>query len=156
MSKEKKSLKNWHLVALGAVLLIGLGLKLYSYHFDTVKVRLGAQEYQVLVAKTLTQQYNGWSKHKDMGNAEGMMFVFNTRRQHTMVMRDMLFPLDFIWVDGKNIVDMAPNVPIEPGKTEEQLTLYFAREPSTIVLEMVSGTIAKIGLKIGDKIEIVK
>jgi len=156
MSKDKKTLKNWHLVALGAVLLVGLGLKLYSYHFDTVKVRLGAQEYKVLVAKTLTQHYRGWSKHKNMGNAQGMLFLFNNRGQHTMVMRDMKFPLDIIWVDGQTIVDIAPGVTTEPGKTEEQLIPYFARGPSTIVLEMASGTIAESGLKIGDKIEIIK
>jgi len=156
MADSKKTLKNWHLVALGAVLLVGLGLKLYSYHFDTVKVRLGAQEYKVLVAKTLTQQYRGWSKQKSMGNASGMLFLFNTRSQHTMVMRDMMFPLDVIWVDGQTIVDMAPGVPIEPGKTEEQLIPYFARGSSTIVLEMASGTIAQSGVKIGDKIEVDK
>ncbi len=156
MSKNDKTLKNWHLIALGAVLLVGLGLKLYSYRLETVTVHLNNQDYTVLVAKNYAQQYRGWSKRKDMGKTDGMLFLFRNRSQHAMVMRDMLFPLDIIWVDDKTIVDMAPGVPAEPGKTEEQLIPYFARGPSTIVLEMASGTIFKAGFKIGDKIEVVK
>ncbi|MFA7653744.1 MAG: DUF192 domain-containing protein [Candidatus Magasanikbacteria bacterium] len=153
--RENKEPKRWHFVVLIVVIALGLGLKLYSYHFETVKVRLNNQEYKVLVARTLTQQYRGWGERKNMGAAQGMLFFFNNRDQHTMVMRDMLFPIDIVWVDGQIVVDMAPNVSIEPGKTENQLTPYIGRGVSTIVLEMASGTIANAGLKIGDVVEII-
>jgi uncharacterized membrane protein (UPF0127 family) len=73
-----------------------------------------------------------------------------------MVMRDMNFPLDIIWLDGFTIVDMAPNLQPEKGRTEEDLTPYFARLPSTLVLEVPTGFITQNKLKIGDRIEIIK
>ncbi|MFA6485853.1 MAG: DUF192 domain-containing protein [Candidatus Magasanikbacteria bacterium] len=149
-----KKFKSWHAVVLLAVLFVGMGLKLYSYHLNAAQVKIGNRIYDVLVAKTMSQQYRGWSRYRDMGGVEGKLFVFNARSQHAMVMRDMIFPLDMIWLDGETVVDMAPGVPIEPGKSEADLTPYFARAPSTMVLEMASGTIADSGLKIGDNVGI--
>ena len=89
-----------------------------------------------------------------MGKYDGMLFVFANRVQHTFVMRNMLFPIDIVWLNKGEIVDIAPNIQPEPGKNEASLTPYFARLPSDMVLELVAGTVAKNGLKIGDKLEI--
>ena len=85
-----------------------------------------------------------------------MLFVFDTKGQHTIVMREMNFPLDIIWLDGFKIVDMAPSVPPQKGVTETDLVPYFARLPSTLVLELPAGFIVANELKIGDSIEILK
>ena len=71
-----------------------------------------------------------------------------------MVMRDMHFPLDIIWLDGNKIIDIAPNLPPEPGLAEEQLTIYRSRAASTLVLELPAGFMERTSLKIGDVIEI--
>ncbi|MBI5729447.1 MAG: DUF192 domain-containing protein [Candidatus Magasanikbacteria bacterium] len=146
--------KKWHLILLAAVILAAVGFKIYGSLWTKHTVRLGGEEFRVLVADTQSHRVTGWSKRKDMGAYGGMLFVFPERRQHTMVMRSMLFPLDIIWIDGRTIVDMAPNVLPEPGKSEAELTPYFARLPSTLVLELPAGFIKAHSLKIGDQIEI--
>jgi hypothetical protein len=85
-----------------------------------------------------------------------MLFVFGEKSQHAIVMRDMRFPIDIIWLDGNTVVDMAPNVPTEPGKSEAEFKLYMARLPSTFVLEARAGFVDKYGLRVGDSIFIKK
>ena len=118
-----------------AIIFIALGIKAYSYYWPKATVQIGGQELKVLVADNSRHLYVGWSKRKNMGKYNGMLFVFASKSQHTMVMRDMKFPLDIVWIDGKTIVDIAPNLQPDIGTTEAELIPYFARLPSTFVLE---------------------
>lgn len=156
MSTRSVVFKKWHFVLLSIIILAAIAFKVYGSLWIKHTVRLGGEEFKVLVADTQNHRIAGWSNHKDMGEYGGMLFVFPGAGQHTMVMRDMLFPLDIVWFNGRTIVDMAPNLPPEPEKNEAELTPYFARLPSTIVLELPAGFIKAHGLKIGDTIEILK
>ena len=108
------------------------------------------------MAETAQHRFKGLSGRKDLGKYDGMAFIFPQRGQHAMVMRAMLFPLDIVWVDNGEIVDIAPNLAPENGRAEEHLTPYFARSSSTIVLEFSAGFKEKNGLKIGDKVIIAR
>lgn len=154
--REPKPFKTWHLVLLILVIVIAFGYKIYGSLWTKATVKIGGQEIHVLVADTYNHRLKGWSDRKDMGKYGGMLFVFPDRGQHAMVMRDMHFPLDIIWLDGNKVVDIAPNLPPEPGLPEAQLTVYMARSASTLVLELPAGFKEKTGLKIGDIIEISK
>lgn len=117
---------------------------------------IAGRQIKVLVADNFAHLMKGWSDRKDMGEYQGMLFVFPGRGFHTMVMRDMNFPLDIVWIDGNSIVDLAPNLPPEPGRAEAQLTPYSARLPSTLVLELPAGFIQLNKLQIGDKITVTR
>src|SRR3989338_5896892 len=131
--------KKWHLILIAVVILAAVVFKIYGSLWTKRNIRVGGEEIRVLVADTKMHRIQGWSNRKDMGGYGGMLFVFPSADQHTMVMRDMLFPLDIIWFNGRTIVDMAPNLPPERGKSEAELTPYFARLPSTLVLELPAG-----------------
>ena len=150
--KENQPIKKWQLLLLAAIMLTAVGVKAYAYVWKKATVSIGGQKVRVLVADTDTRLFGGWSNHKDMGNYGGMLFIFRERAQHTMVMRDMQFPLDIVWLDGNTVVDMAPNLPPEPGRTEAELTPYFARGLSTKVLELSAGFTKRNAVKVGDKI----
>lgn len=154
MTARPVEAKKWHLVLLAAIIIAAVGFKIYGSFWTERTIWLGGEKFQVLVADTQSHRAAGWSNRKDMGKYGGMLFVFPARGQHTMVMRKMLFPLDIIWIDGRTIVDMAPNLPPEPWRSEAELTPYFARLPSTLVLEVPAGFIKAHRLKIGDQIEI--
>ncbi len=154
--KESKPFKTWHLILIIFVVVISVGYRIYSSLWTKATVKIGGQEVRVLVADNYNHRLKGWSDKKDMGKYGGMLFVFPDRGQHAMVMRDMHFPLDIIWLDGNKIVDIAPNLPPEPGIPEEQLTIYRARAVSTIVLELPAGFKDRTGLKIGDEVEVTK
>src|SRR3989344_1519780 len=154
--REPQPFKTWHLVFLVLVVIISFGYKIYGSLWSKATLKIGGQEVRVLVADNYNHRLKGWSDKKDMGKYGGMLFVFPDRGEHAMVMRDMHFPLDIIWLDGNKIVDIAPNLPPEPGVAEEQLMIYRARAASTLVLELPAGFRDQYELKIGDIVEIYK
>jgi len=155
-SKQSKEPKKWHYIFFAVVIFLFIGMRVYSYYWPKMTIHINGRILKVLVADTEQNRFKGWSNKKDMGKYDGMLFVFPEKTQHTMVMRDMNFPLDIIWLDGFTIIDMAPNLQPEPGRAEDALTPYFARLPSTLVLEVPAGFIMQNKLKIGDRIEIIK
>lgn len=154
--KNSKPFKTWHLVFILLVIVISVGYKIYGSLWTKATIKIGGREARVLVADTYNHRLKGWSDRKDMGQYGGMLFVFPDRGQHAMVMRDMRFPLDIVWLDGNKVIDIAPNLPPEPGILEEELTVYRARAASTLVLELPAGFKEQTGLKIGDEVEIIK
>ena len=145
--------KRWHLYFFCSVIIIGIGLKVYSYRWPRAVVNIRGEEIKVLVADTADRRFKGWGGEKSMGEWGGMLFVFPSKGSHAVVMRNMEFPLDIIWLDGRTIVDMAPNVKAEPGISELDLIPYLSRLPSTMVLEMPADFIANFGIKIGDAVD---
>jgi len=152
--KPSQPVKSWQLIFLGIIIVSSIALSLYYRHWPKIKIKINEQTYSVLLANNTRHHFIGLSNRKDLGKYDGMLFVFANRVQHTFVMRNMLFPIDIVWLNKGEIVDIAPNIQPEPGKNEASLTPYFARLPSDMVLELVAGTVAKNGLKIGDKLEI--
>lgn len=151
------ALKKWHLIALGIIVLVSLAYKAYqTWHWPKAQIKINDKIITVLVADTSRHWHEGWSNKKDMGRYGGMLFIFNDYGRHPMVMRDMQFPLDMVWLSDGMVVDMAPNIPLEPGKPDNLLNLYLSSHSSNRVIELPSGTIAQTGLKIGDKIEEVR
>lgn len=150
------TVRSWHYILLLAIILSSLIFKIYSSYWPKREVVLGNEIVRVLVADTYSHRLKGLSGRDGLGDSGGMLFVFPERGQHTMVMRDMLFSIDIVWIDGDSIVDMAPNLQPESGKKEADLTPYFARLPSTLVLELPAGSIARLGLKVGDNVRILE
>lgn len=152
--KGDKKIKSWHWYLLIIIAILFVVLKIIDvFYWPKAEVKIGGITIRVLVADRPTRANKGWSGATDMGDYQGMLFKFSGRGQHVMVMREMNFPLDIIWLDGGSIVDMAPRLPPEKGVPEANLTRYGARLPSTAVLELPAGFIASQGLKIGDKVE---
>ncbi|MDD2757920.1 MAG: DUF192 domain-containing protein [Patescibacteria group bacterium] len=153
-AKGKQEVKNWHWYLLIAIVIFFAILKITDiFYWPKAEIKIGGAVIKVLVADRPTHWNKGWSDVANMGDYQGMFFKFVGKGQHVMVMRDMNFALDIIWLDGGTIVDMAPNLPPEKGVLEGDLTRYSARLPSTAVLELPAGFIASQGLKIGDKVE---
>ncbi len=154
--RESKPFKTWHLILLILVFFVSIGYKVYSSFWPKETVNIAGRQIHVIVADTYNHRLKGLSGRKNMGNYGGMLFVFPERSQHAMVMRDMNFPLDIVWLDGNRVVDIAPNLPPQHGIAESELIVYRARTDSTLVLELPAGFMDETGLKIGDLVDIIK
>ena len=63
--------------------------------------------------------------------------------------------MDFIYIREDKVIDFLPNIqPPSAGATDESLPIYFPREEVDKVLEVASGTIEKLNIKVGDKIQL--
>ncbi len=156
MSKSKKfEFKQAYIFIV--IVVLALVLKLYqTYYWPTVTVKMHNTQIKVLVADNQKHWEKGVGGRDNLGEYGGMLFIFPETSQHIFVMRDTKFSLDMVWLKKGEVVDIAPNVPTELGRTEEQLTQYLARDVSNMVLEMPAGSAQNYGLKIGDKVEISK
>lgn len=155
MAKNKSG--NLQLIVIGLIVLFSFGLKMYyDYYWPKAQVVINNQTLNVLVADNMKHWEKGLGDRKDLGEYDGMIFLFPTTQQHVFVMRDMHFPIDIIWIKEGKIVDMAPNVPLDSAQTEADLLPYAARDVSSSVLELKAGSVESLRLKIGDKVEVIK
>lgn len=147
--------KKWHLIVLGAMVICLIFLFIRNRMWSETIIRVNNTDLQILVADTLAKQHEGWSNKPDMLGKDGMLFIFGYNTPHAMVMRDMQFPIDIVWVsDSGTITDMVIGAKPEPGVAEADLIVYQSRLPSAAVLELKAGLISQLGLSIGDTVVI--
>lgn len=158
MSVNKNpEIKRWQLYIIGIILVLTVFLKLYyTFYWPKLNIKINDKTLNVLIANNSKNWEKGLGGRKNLGKYDGMLFVFPEIKQHVFVMRGMEFPIDIIWFKNGSIVDIAPNIPIEPGVAEQDFTLYPARDGSDRVLELPAGSAEKFNYKIGDKLEILR
>lgn len=153
-NKENKEFKSWHLVVLIIIVIVAIAFKINSSIWPKATVQIGGQTIKVLVANTYLRWVEGWSKKNNMGKYSGMLFIYPRVEEHIMVMRDMYFALDIVWLNDNQIIDMAFNLKPEFGVAEDKLIKYYARGPSNRVLELPAGWLSAHNVRIGDVVNI--
>lgn len=123
----------------------------------TTQVTVANTTLTVEVADTPEKRAQGLSNKDSLAANAGMLFVFDRADKYRFWMKDMKFPLDFIWINGNSIVDLLPNVPQpDPNTSLTRLPVY---EPVSLVdkvLEVNAGFIASQKVKVGDIVQIVQ
>ncbi len=111
------------------------------------KIKIGGEDHKVAVADNPELRQKGLSSVSQLGPGKGMLFIFPEVTKINMVMRDMSFDLDFIFIDRDWSILQLGSLTAD---SEESIT---ANKPCYMVLEVISGTIEKLGLKVGDGLE---
>jgi len=132
-------------------------LDLYSYFVGTTseakysnKLTINGNVINVDIADTFGKRGRGLSGRESMQENQGMLFVFSSPNIHSFWMKDMNFPLDFIWIDEKlKIAQISSD--ISPNTYPRSI---FPDIPTKYVLEVNSGWSSRHDIRIGDKIEI--
>ncbi len=154
---NEKKVNKFNIAIIVGLLVCAVCLHFYQkYYWPKAEVFLAGQNLKVLVAKTPARMYEGCSNKDNLGKYDGMLFVFDEYSLHPMVMREMRFSLDIVWLKDYEVVDMVKNVPLEPGKSSLELTPYISRAKNNMVLELPAGFLDKNELKIGDKMVFIR
>jgi hypothetical protein len=136
-----------------AILISGLSKKQFpdKAPYDAV-VSIDGQTINIIkVAKTPAEQSQGLSNHAPLMENEGMLFEFKDKQIRQFWMKDMLFPLDIIWINDSRIINISKNLPPEgPNPTK----IYSSMTPADTVLEINAGLSDKYGFKADDQISI--
>lgn len=116
-----------------------------------VTIGLGSLTIRAELALTPEQRTQGLSGRESLPRDAGMLFVHPTEEVPSIVMREMRFPLDLIWISADHrVIDVTENVPApEPG---EALRIYEPQAPVLYVLEVNAGVAQEAGTSIGDTI----
>jgi len=97
----------------------------------------------------------------------GMVFVFPQAHRMEFLMRDCLADIDIAFLDDGGRVLALHAMKVEPPRTAEEpvreypndpyenrLKRYSSRFPSRVAVEFAGGTLARLGVKEGDKVSI--
>lgn len=112
-------------------------------------MRLGNRNFNLEVADTNELIIKGLSGRKSLKADHGMIFIYEKPDLYSFWMKEMRFPLDFIWIRENSVVDLSENI---PAPSNENIPVIVPRNPVDKVIEVKAGTIKSINLKIGDKI----
>jgi uncharacterized membrane protein (UPF0127 family) len=119
--------------------------------YPNAEVTIGIHRVQVEVANTPERMRRGLSGRSRLAEGRGMVFPYARAERHGFWMYDMHFDIDIIWIRGDRIVDLTARARHDPSG---ELPVHRPREPADLVLEVPSGTAAKLGWKIGDRVSV--
>ena len=122
--------------------------------FTTREVRLpdGAKIVTEIKA-TNEDRAQGMMFRDSLAADRGMLFVHERPGVYGYWMFNCRISLDIVWLDsGKTVVEMSAETP--PCKSEaSQCPSYGGTKTSQFVVELQAGSIARHGLKAGDKLD---
>ncbi len=131
-------------------LLIGAsaarGVEYSEYGNPFTWVTVGKVAVKAEVVKTPEKLFLGLSHRQELPEGRGMLFVMPGLAVQNFCMRDMNFPLDFLWLVPGKVVGIEENV-----SPRYQGTLTSPAAVSH-VLEVPAGFCNRYGIKVGDPV----
>lgn len=116
--------------------------------FKSVPLLIGTTAIEVEIADTPAKQIQGLSKRQSMPEDRGMLFVYQKPGRYAFWMKEMKFPLDFLWIDEEyTIVEISRN--ISPDTYPQ---VFQPKSPVQYVLEVNAGWAERKNISLGEKI----
>lgn len=111
-----------------------------------IQLKVGNVFAKVELAETSEKRFLGLGKRDSLEDDSGMLFLHENSGKHIYSMRDMNFPLDFIFIQKGIVVDLKEKIAFDFSGE------IFGQEEYDSVLEMNSGWVEKNGIKVGDMV----
>ncbi len=151
-------MKKSYLIIVVAVLVIFVWLTIKPNHsekkYNEIQIEIANHLINLEIADTNAKRELGLSGHKPLVDDQGMLFVFNNIGKYPFWMKDMLFPIDIIWLEPSNIDGIVNVVYIEKNAQPNSYpTTFGGQVDAQYVLEVNAGFSDKNNLKIGDQIK---
>lgn len=105
---------------------------------------------KVEIADTIETQFRGLSNREELCADCGMLFVLPDKKVRTFVMRDMNFPLDFIWIDDDKIVKIDKDAKPEGSNP---VIRFSSEEEVSYVLEVNAGFCEDNNIEVGNSVK---
>jgi len=147
------------------IILVGIltsNLQQTARHFrirkltpDKPKVLVRDIPVYVDIAKTPREWSLGLSGRESMNMNEGMLFIFDKKERPRFWMKDMLFPIDIIWIVDGAIIQIEQNVKHPEKDTPlNELEIYQPFVPVEYVLEVNAGFVKKYQIAVRDPVDL--
>jgi len=113
---------------------------------------LAGERFTLELADDREERSRGLSGRETLGLNEGMLFIFPDYSKPGFWMKDMLIPLDFVWLNNNEIVDVTAHV-LPPQSADEPLDVLHPVTEVNRVLEIPAGNIDRLGIRVGMYVE---
>ena len=143
-----------------AVIVVLAGCKPEYPGIDFVVI--SGERYTVELAVTEEQRAQGMSARDHFPEGGVMLFAFPDEQVRGFWMYECLIDIDIMFLDGRGIVTathrMPTELPRQEDETEEQymarLPNYSSRLPAQFAIELPSGSLDRLGVRVDDRIEL--
>ncbi|MDP4001101.1 MAG: DUF192 domain-containing protein [bacterium] len=116
-------------------------------------IALGNKVVNIEIADTIDKQRLGLGGREVLRENEGMLFVYDQALPRRFWMKGMLIPIDMIWMNDNQVVDISASVQPQPGAADHELEFYSPSSEADKVLEVTSGWAERNDIKIGDEVK---
>jgi uncharacterized protein len=123
---------------------------------DVLSVTIKGEAFELELALDDETRLQGLSDRPSIADNGGMLFGFSDEQNRAFVMRRCLVPIDiaFLNADGEVIWMHAMQVEDEPDVPDNRLKPYISHYPAQFAIELKEGTIRRLGLSQGDRIDL--
>lgn len=152
---RRRELRRRAVAALLIACLLPLGtalaqseLQVFEKDRLVIETAAGARhEFQIELATTWAQRAQGLMYRRALASDAGMLFIYPRDDVITMWMKNTLIPLDMLFIDRRGRIASVAEwaVPLS-------LAVISSGVPVRAVLEVNAGTVARLGLKPGDRV----
>lgn len=145
--------------AILAIVIVLIGLFFWIQRAPTpqpITIKVRDTQVTVDLAKTDEQIQKGLGGTTSLPENHGMLFVFPQMDQPRVFwMKNMVIPIDIIWISDGKIVQIDANVPPPASSNvpDSALKLYPSNQPVDYVLEMAAGW-AQEHASVGDIVDL--
>ena len=108
----------------------------------------GAHPFKVEMAVDDAQRALGLMYRRDLAPDRGMLFDFGREIYISMWMRNTFISLDMLFIGADGRIGF-----IRERTTPQSLDTIEAPERNRAVLEVAAGTVARLGIRVGDRVE---
>ncbi len=115
-------------------------------------VRINLVEIPVELANSIISRMKGLSGRPSLGAKSGMLFIFDKPGIYGFWMPFMKFPIDIIWINDGEVIDISANIPNDFNPINPRV--YKPSQPAQYVLEVNAGFSEKENIKIGDEVSL--
>lgn len=102
-----------------------------------------------------TTQAKGLGERESLPEESGMLFVFSRPKMQNFWMKGMLIPLDVVWINDFKVIGVSQNI-LPPAQTEGKIERMASPSAADMVLEINAGLVEKLGIQVGDEVNIDK
>lgn len=138
-----------YLILIFFILVAGFFIYKFNSFPKRQTVKIGQAKISVEIADSLDEKIKGLSGRKKFPENYGMLFVFEKPDYYSFWMKDMLIPLDFIWINNGQVVEITQNVKPEDYQPPK---ILVPQQKVEAVLEIKGGLAQKLNIKVGDKV----
>ena len=115
----------------------------------TIETYQGPKIFSVELCLTNRQRQIGMMCRHHLADNEGMLFIFNDMRRRSFWMKNTLIPLDMLFIDDEGRI-----VGLIESATPLSLDGRSPRAPAKYVLELAGGQSRRLGIKVGQWIDL--
>lgn len=119
------------------------------FSYDAKEVQFQNISFQVETADSSAEHYTGLSNRNYLCGNCAMLFVFEDSIERSFVMREMMIPIDIVFINNNVVTDIYKN--LEP-EGEDYNSSYKSSGPVDTVLEINANYGDRYNIKVGDKV----